>query len=254
MQPILDKIRKLLQVDPAKGSTQSEAEQALMAAQRLALKHNIDLASVDTSADTSAGEPIINQPWTPQREGGGECAARLPTCHKFITWILERYFGVKVIEITKWGEYEDKGRKLEGRRKSLSIVGRQSNVQISIYVYGYLHREFMDLWHDHNKRYNSSMADRNGFFYGLYIGLSEKLEKDKGAVEAEAQAELGSEATSRSVALMLVGEKEKVDQRVKEAHPRLKYRTVPNGPINDYGALYSGKEAGHKIEIKTALK
>jgi hypothetical protein len=253
-QPVLDKIRKLLQVDPAKGATQAEAEQALMAAQRLALKHSIDLAAVDVTGDTTAGEPIVNQPWTPQREGGGECAARLPTCHKFIAWILGKYFGVRVIEVSSWGEYVDKGQTLQGRRKSLSLVGRQSNVQIAIYVYGYLHREFMDLWHAHKKKHGLSMADRNGFFYGLYVGLSEKLEREKGVVEADVQAELGDASTGKSVALMLVGETEKVEQHVKEAHPRLKYTTVGAGPVNDYGVLYAGKSAGKQIEIKTALK
>ncbi len=209
--PIVDKIKKLLAVDPAKGATQAEAEQALMAAQRLALKNNIDLASIDTTEDTGAGEPIINQPWTPVREGGGECAARLPTCHKFITWILTNYFAVRIIEITAWGTYEDKGVTKSGKRKSLSIIGRQTNVQIAIYVYGFLHREFMDLWHKHKKETGASMSSRNSFFFGLYAGLNEKMELEKGLSEIEAQAKLSHANHGKSYEMVLVGEKEKVE-------------------------------------------
>ncbi len=252
--PIVDKIKKLLAVDPAKGATQAEAEQALMAAQRLALKNNIDLATIDTTQDTSAGEPIIHQPWTPTREGGGECAARLPTCHKFITWILESYFSVRIIEVTQWGAYEDKGVIKSGRRKSLSIIGRQTNVQIAIYVYGFLHREFMDLWHAHKKETGASMGSRNSFFYGLYIGLNDKMQREKGRAEMEVQAELSHANHGKSYEMVLIGEKEKVDQRVKEAHPRLVYTSTSEGPINDYSSVIEGTRQGRDITIHTALK
>lgn len=252
--PVVEKIKKLLAVDPAKGATQAEAEQALMAAQRLALKNNIDLASIDTTEDTSAGEPIINQPWTPTREGGGECAARLPTCHKFIVWILTAYFAVRVIEISTYGEYADKGVTKRGLRKSLSIVGRQTNVQIAIYVYGFLHREFMDLWHAHKKETNASMSSRNSFFYGLYVGLNDKMHLEKGRSELAAQEELSHSNVGKSYEMILVGEKEKIDQQVKEAHPRLVYRSVDEGPINSYSSVIEGTRKGRDITIHTAVK
>jgi pyruvate carboxylase len=253
-EEIIDKIKKLLtRAETSKGSTQAEAESALMMAQRLALKHGIDLASVDMTEDTSAGEPIIQQPFRPTREGGGLCAARLPSCHKFITWILKSYFGVKVIECTNWEKYEDKGKKMEGAVKSLSIIGRQTNVHIAIYVYGFLHREFMDLWHKHRKVIDAPMSSRNSFFYGLYQGLSEKLEVEKGKVEAEAQAELESKG-NKEVQMILIGEKEKVEQAVKGFHPRLRYFKVSEGNVEDHGSLYEGRRAGKKIKIHTAIK
>src|SRR5690606_25619435 len=108
-------------------------------------------------------------PFRPSREGGGECAARLPTCHKFIIWILQKYFAVNIVEVTENEEYTDKGIRKFGKRKSLSFIGRQTNVQIAIYVYGYLHREFMQLWHEHRKQTDAPMSSRNSFFYGLYV-------------------------------------------------------------------------------------
>jgi len=252
---ILEKIKKLLsRAETSKGSTQAEAEGALMAAQRLALKHGIDLASIDMTEDTSAGEPIVQQPFRPSREGGGVCAARLPSCHKFISWILKSYFGVKIIECSDYADYVDKGIKKKGIVKSLSFIGRQTNVHIAIYVYGFLHREFIDLWHKHRKVVDAPMSSRNSFFYGVYQGLNEKLDIEKGKVEAEAQAELSHADAGKSVAMILVGEKEKVDQAVKGYHPRLKYFKVSEGNLEDFGSVAEGRRAGRKIKISTALK
>jgi hypothetical protein len=252
---VIDKIKKLLsRAETSKGSTQAEAEGALMAAQRLALKHGIDLASIDMTEDTSAGEPIVQQPFTPVREGGGVCAARLPSCHKFISWILKSYFGVRIIEVTSYQEYEDKGIKKSGNVKSLSFVGRQTNVAIAIYVYGFLHREFMDLWHKHRKTVDAPMSSRNSFFYGLYIGLDEKLNIEKGKVEAEAQEQLSHANANTSVAMILIGEKEKVEQAVKDHHPRLRYIKVGEGNTDDHGSVAEGRRAGKKIKISTAIK
>lgn len=260
---IIDKIKKLLtRAETSKGSTQAEAEGALMAAQRLAVKHGIDLASIDMTEDTSAGEPIVQQPFTPTREGGGVCAARLPSCHKFIAWILKPYFGVKIIEVTSFEKYKDKGIEKEGRVKSLSFVGRQTNVAVAIYVYGYLHREFMDLWHKHRKETQADMSSRNSFFYGLYQGLDQKLAKEKKKIEEEAQAQLTQKAGETPLAsqqntnlgLILIGEKEKIEQAVKGYHPRLKYTKVSEGNVDDHSSMYDGINKGKKIEIKTALK
>jgi len=252
---IIDKIKKLLsRSETAKGSTQAEAEGALMAAQRLALKHGIDLASIDMTEDTSAGEPIVQQPFTPTREGGGPCAARLPSCHKFIAWILKPYFGVKIIECTEFMEYVDKGVKKTGNVKSLSFVGRQTNVSVAIYVYGFLHREFMDLWHKHRKEIDAPMSSRNSFFYGLYVGLNEKFKVEKKKIEEEVQEQISHESVGKSLEMVLIGEKEKVDQAVKGYHPRLKYFTVSEGNTEDHSSVNEGTRLGKKIKISTALK
>lgn len=252
---IIDKIKKLLsRAETSKGSTQTEAEGALMAAQRLALKHGIDLASIDMTEDTSAGEPFVQQPFTPSREGGGQCAARLPSCHKFITWILKPFFGVKIVEVTQFAEYIDKGIAKKGNVKSLSFVGRQTNVAVAIYVYGFLHREFMDLWHKHRKETEAPMSSRNSFFYGLYVGLKDKFEAEKQKVEAEVQEQISHSSVGTSLEMVLIGEKEKVDQAVKGYHPRLKYFTVSEGNTDDHDSVHEGTRLGKKIKISTAIK
>lgn len=252
---VISKIKKLLTVaDTGKGSTQAEAETALVTAQRLALKHGIDLASIDMTEDTAKGEPFIQQPFTPERAGGGQCVSRLPSSHKFITSILTGYFGVRVIEVTATALYTDKGEQKVGPVKSLSIIGRQTNVSIAIYVYGFLYREFMDRWADHRRSTNASLSSRNSYFYGLYLGLADKLERDKGKLIFEEEAKLATAAAPQDLSIVLVSEAKKLHQATAGYHPRIRHVTPTVGNIHDYGSMYTGKAEGKEIEIVTALK
>ena len=251
-QDVLDKIKKLLKVDEGRGNSQAEAEQALVAAQRLALRHGINLDEIDATEDVGYNEPIVGEEFTPERTGGGQCASRLPTAHKYIAWILEKYFRISMIYITNEKEYEDKGVRKFGKVRSLQIFGKKTNVQIALYVYGFLHREFALLWRDYKRKNNADMSSRNSFYLGLYAGLSDKLLSTLGQVEEEIAKQLEHQGTS--MALVLVDEKKKVDQAIKEAHPRLKYVSTPVGNIDDDSALIEGKRKGANIEIKTAIK
>lgn len=261
-QDVVDKIKKLLSVDETKGSSQHEHEQALMAAQRLALRHGINLDEIDTSESVGASEPVVGEDFTPDRTGGGKCSSRLPTSHKYIAWILEKFFRVELIYISKFADYEDKGVKKFGRVRTLQVFGKKTNVQIALYVYGFLHREFSMLWHEHKRKTNAPMASRNSFFYGLYVGLHGKLLETMGEIEKEADkqlAERGAETVERegpppSMALILVDEKQKIADEIKAAHPRLKYIRQDEGTIDDFSAVREGRAKGEKIEIKTSLK
>jgi hypothetical protein len=252
---ILEKIKKLLRVNEERGCSPAEVEQALMAAQRLAARHDVNLDEIDATEEiTINNEPLLGQEFRPERTGGGECAAKLPMSHKFISMILQRYFKVSLIEHTKWGDYTDKGVTKQGCRKSIEIFGRQTNVSIAIYVYGFLHREFTERWHEHRKNHFAPMSSRGDFFYGVFIGLNAKLRSTMGEVEKEMQQQLEAHQAGKSLQLMIVSEKERHDQALKEAHPRLKYVHHAMPELNDYDALRDGREQGRKIEIKTALK
>ncbi len=217
--PILDKIRKLLRVGEERGATQAECENALALAQRLATTNNINLAEVDAQEVTGAGEPIVDESYTPERSGGGPVERKMPVANKFIVWILKRYFAVRILEGTKWNEKELR------HQPSLNIIGRKTNVQIAIYVYGFLYHEFQRRWRDHKRATDAPMYTRNSYYNGLYQGLSAKLEETKGAAELEAQEQLAAQAKSSatadqmtpearaasSMALVLRGEAEKVE-------------------------------------------
>lgn len=254
---LIEKIKKLMRVDPERGSTPAEAEQALAMAQRLALKHGIDLGQLDTEEITAAGEPFEEVEFIPKRKDGIEVKTKLPVCHKWIAKILIRYFAVDIIYQTRYGKYKNRdGSEGQGFRKILLINGRKTNVQIAIYVYGFLFNEFNQRWEDHCKGQDmrALWAERNGFYYGLYLGLDAKLEKEKGRAEREIQAQLKAAKSNTCTSLIIQNEAEKLAAEVKNRHPRLKYFTVDNGPVGDWGTFEKGKKEGAKININPALK
>jgi len=188
-EDIQAKIIKLLQRTEANsGSTQAEMEQALGMARRLAAKHNIDIALLNTAQNTKSGEPFVTERHTPVRSDGKPCETRLPVCHKHIAPILDSFFRVSTItgtapklldgrwkkdvpeaEITKIYDAREKKlkawekvRKWENgdwtpakpawpsrMAKFVEFHGRKSDVAIAIYVYNFLYHEYQRLWDEH---------------------------------------------------------------------------------------------------------
>lgn len=242
-ETVVEKIRKLLRITDERGATKDERDSALMAAQRLALRHSINLDEVDAREISLVGEPIISQDFRPQRSGGGEVRGKLPIANKFITWILARYFSVEVL--TGWTAIPT-----GGVAPRLSIIGRRTNVEIAIYVYGFLYHEFQRRWREYKQTTGVPMSSRSSFYNGLYQGLCEKLDKTMDKAKFEAQAQLPS---GTSMAMVLQGEREKVEARMKELHPLVRYVKQSGGNTDDWSSLYEGRRHGRTIEIKPAL-
>jgi hypothetical protein len=251
---VVEKIRKLLRMEH--GGTDAERDTALAMAQRLAMKHGVDISEVDVQEVTTAGEPFETGEFKPTGYRGA-FMARFPTSHKWITRLLQRYFAVDVITSYRRTEFtRHDGQKRYGRVDYMELHGRKSAVQIAMYVYGFLFHEFTRRWlAELKRRPELSMVDRNGFYGGLYYGLDEKLEAERGRTEKELQAELDNgAAANRTVALVIQGEDAKREASLKEQHPRLRYVTTDYGRVNDYSAHLEGKRQGREITINPALK
>lgn len=250
---IIEKIKKLLRTEQNGGATEAEAATALAMAQKLAMKHGVDLAEVEVAEITGTGEPFVSEDCEVKTKNGIPLQAELPTSHKWIARILQRYFAVDVITVQSWKEYTDlRGRPRSRRVKTIQLHGRKSNVAIAGYVYSFLYNEFRDRWVK-QMRANPELTlrDRNGFFMGLYNGLDHKLSVEKGRNEAELQAQI---TTNQSTALVLLKEDEKREAALKEAHPRLRYVSVDDGEVNNYEAHLSGRQQGREINIRPALE
>lgn len=245
--PIVEKIRKLLRIDEDRGATEAEVTAAIAMATKLAHRHNIDLASIDAAEITATGEPIVDEVFRPQRSGGGFVEDKLPVANKYLVWLLQSFFAVRVVEGTTWVESELRN------APSLNIIGRRTNVQIAIYVYGFLYNEFQRRWRAYKQKENAPMAARGTFYNGMYQALRKKLDETMGETMLEKQQEIVA-PTGTSMAMVLRTEEEKVEAAMKEAHPRLVYvkRSVPD--VHDYSSLYAGREAGAQININPALK
>lgn len=238
-----DKLIKMLVL--AKNGDEGEAANAMAAAQRYALKHQIDMASIEMeglgeSKGTlgTSNEPFIS---TDHKTAEGDC--RRPPSHKFISWTLCRHFRVDII--TYSGRHASK----------ICVVGRKSDVAFAIYAYDFLVNTFNKLWRSYKQTSYASPDERNSYFYGLYVRLHDKLEKAAAETVRQELAQFGERTTEvqNKWDVMVVQESDLLKQAIKDQHPTLKYVKRGIGDINSQRAVSDGIRDGESIEINRPL-
>lgn len=178
-QPIFEKITKLLRL--AERATGAEAELALSHAHKLATEHQVDLATIDTTE----GETI--------RKEDFDSTTFYETNHKliwFILWLLQNHFRVRAVV------WQGEGR--------VELVGRKSDVVFGQYLFGWLRDRFLSEWRRELKKDPTPGRRRsaNAFFYGMYRGLSEKLN----AAKKEAEESRINEVAHQRIKPILAGD------------------------------------------------
>lgn len=265
--PILERLKKLLRVGEERGATPEEAATALAMAQKLALKHRININEVDAADvdDSKSMEPMISQDFLP---GGGKGEQRERGIEKFIRDIMEDFFGVKVLWGVKYIDepYErevwtEKGYVKSGvmgtrskKVRRLSLIGRKSDVEFGVYVYNFLRDEFQRQWHAAKRKRRIPLHERDSFYHGVWTGLRDKLRESEYAAKAERQVELGVD--SNRMQLAIVDEKALRDATTKAKHPLIKYVSVDHDKgVDRYSeGRAQGVEAGKKINIVRSIK
>lgn len=204
---ILDKLKKILRL-ANNNANPHEAEVALQKAQQIAIENQIDIASVNIS-DAPAKENY--------EKGTLETGARFTVCQRFVNWIIGKHFNVNVIT----GGSRAYGRKIH-------FVGKTSDVEFAKWVNEFLNETFMRAWHNHKAIHNTPTKLRESYIYGLYKGLSAKLEQNRKDVESNKfnqitseQGEDKSREVQQSYALVMVSEKEQLEQAVSSFFPQL---------------------------------
>ena len=233
---LISKIKKLLELGTS--SNPHEAELALMKARELALRENIDLAAIELFKDTKA-EPIDKN----EVSSGN----RFSVCQKFCNWILVNHFNVRVI-LT--------GSRYSGR--SITLVGKKTDLEIAKYVNGFLNQEFMRLWHKYRAETNVRTQERGSFLYGCYRGLDEKLLETKRAAE---QDELGKvaakmdkqiEEVKSKYALMVISQGDRLKEATNKFFPKLTHsRTTIR--VGSSSSLEAGRIVGRNISLNRAI-
>lgn len=255
---ILEKIKKLMRVDPTRGSTKEEAEAAMSMAMKLAAKHHLDISQIDATEITAAGEPFVSEEYEVRYQDGtrkGELMRKVPAASKWVRRLLGEFFRVDMLFSHKLQEeIVFNGKPMPSAWCPVfTIHGRKTDVAIAIYVYGFLQAEFKRQWNEYlAKNPDLQMSDRNGFFSGLYYGLRDKLSTEQRNVEKEVQKTLDVNAGT-STAIVLLKEDEKREASLKDQHPRIRYVQTDYGSVNNYSAHDEGRARGKKIKITTAL-
>lgn len=160
-----ERIAKLLAL--AESPNAHEAEAAMLAAQKLLLKHNLEWNEV--RAQRGYGVRHLGKP-----------KGRTFEPERVLATILMRFFFVDAIWIPVY-------RPVEGLRGSvLEICGAPGNLDIAEYVHGFLNDTAERLWQEHKRSAGlSSDRDRRSFIAGVMSGVHDKLSRqERGSVEA----------------------------------------------------------------------
>lgn len=154
-QPVLRRIGRLLAL--AGSPNLHEAESAMREAQRLMLKHNLDV----TAATARRGFSFRHL---------GTPRARIEAAEQILASLLGDHFFVEVIWVSGYDP------KTSRRGRVLEICGTAANLEVAAWVHGYLLEAADRLWREHKQGARlSSDRERRRFRLGVMMGFSEKL-------------------------------------------------------------------------------
>jgi len=209
---VVERIARLLAL--AESPNQHEAESAMAAAQRLMLKHNLEVAR---------GHGVLDY----RHQHLGKPSGRVAEHERLVAMILGKHFFVEGIWIPVY-------RPLEGRRGSvLEICGTAANLSIAEYVHGFLHETAERLWRDHRTaRGIRTNGDRRTFLAGVMVGFADKLVRQ--------------DVVSRSEGLVWVKDGD-LGHYFRRRHPHVRH--VRHSGQRRTDAWTHGREAGRKIVL-----
>jgi predicted SprT family Zn-dependent metalloprotease len=162
---VLDRVHKLLAL--AESDNRNEAEAAAAAAQRLMLRHNLELPK--TSGDAHYSFRHL-----------GRITGRVTEWERRLGNILRDHFFVDVIWVPAFRVAEQK------RGHVMEAIGTRENLDLAAYVYDFLARTAERLWESHKAEQGlRGNADRRTYCAGVMSGFADKLASQARAHKAE---------------------------------------------------------------------
>lgn len=209
---ILRKVQKLMAL--ATSSNKNEAEQAMIKAQQLLLKHNIESKYIGSEDE----EKIFLKRIMKQKKENAKMRS--------IAQILETFFVSTIYR--RAGDFI-----------YLEILGNAVNIEIAEYVASFLQCELDKLWNQAQQHANlRGMIAKNSFFLGLAKGYCNKIQAFK--------REYNNDVSN---ALMVI-EKKLVDAKAM-VYQRLSKTTSSGNYCAQSSAL--GEQMGRQLNINPAL-
>ncbi len=214
---VADRIARLLAL--AGSPNVHEAEAAMAAAQRLLLKHNIEVRQARVSQGYA---------W----KHLGVPTGRTTEAERVLSLILGKHFFVEAIWVPVY-------RPELGKRGSvLEICGTPENVEIAEYVHGHLVQTAARLWDEHKAEHAiHGNRERRTFLAGVMSGMSEKLARET--------------KKSENAGLVWVADGD-LSTFFRRRHPYVRHVRYAGQQRTD--AYAHGREAGGKIVIHKGVK
>jgi hypothetical protein len=221
-QEVLDKLAKILRLAQDKGAQPGEVEAAMAKAKEIAMRHSIELASVDlhgADEDKAAGIEI-------ERVDVQARSEHPQQYHRFIVMLLSKLFGISVIRM--------------GNR--YAFIGEVMDVAICKALWPWLEHTFRRTYCN---AANEGVIERgsigkNNVYAGLYRGIVEANRRE--------EAKLSTEDKSKW-ALVVVNKDALVKQREAQEFPNLRTARARSYTMNAAGRNY-GYAKGKQINLR----
>jgi hypothetical protein len=203
----------------AQSPNQHEAEAAAALAQRLMLKHNLEL--IDRAGRRHYG---FRQLGTPN--------GRIQESEHLLAAILSDHFFIEAIWVPAY-------RPLDGKRGHvLEVAGTRENLDIASYVHGFMQKTAERLWKNHKKANGIRRnRDRRRFLSGVMEGFNKRLN--------------GEKIRSEERGLVWVGDAD-LHAYYRSRHPHV--RNVRLGSQTGSLARAQGRAAGEQIVLHRGMQ
>ena len=211
---VVARVQKLLAL--AESSNRHEAELAASTAQRIMLRHNLEVVREAADDTRDCGHLWLGQP-----------TGRVQLHERTLGALLVEHFFVEAIWIPVYRPHDGK------RGTVLEICGRPENLAMAEYVHAFVLRTIERLWKEHKRAMGvRSNRPRRSFLAGAVAGFSDKLAAQKRRTEREG--------------LVWVGDAS-VGEYFGRRHPRT--RSTGRSTTGDRQAYAEGHSAGRRIVL-----
>jgi hypothetical protein len=213
---LLERVHKLLAL--AQSDNQHEAEAAAAAAQRLMLKHNLDLH-----------EQAESRLYTFRQLG--RVTGRVSEWERRLGNVLRDHFFVEIIWVPAYLPT------LEKRGSVMEAIGSPENLELAAYVYDFLRGTAERLWLVHQRENGvTNNRDRQPYYAGVMSGFAQKLEQEAKRHRAEG--------------LVWVPHA-RLNEYTRQRHPHL--RTIHHQGHRRRDAFQHGQKAGRDVVLHRGI-
>ena len=223
---LIEKLKALLSKTQENGCTQAETEAAMAAAQRIAARNNIELASVRLDTGKPADIEIT------RTDLKSECMTRRPY-HEAVAHVLVQCFDVKLL----W----------RGNTPSAIVLGENTDVAIASYCWTWLESMLQRLYAEYLSTMPMSVARDAILARSYYYGVATGIIQNNKRVKEEAARQGGA-----SYALVLVNKQDRLEEEYRKEFPTVKARRVRKKTWKE-DAYYSGVARGREVKLAHGL-
>lgn len=225
-EQVVEKIQKILRLAHCKGATQGEVEAAMQRAKEIAMKHQINLATISLE-DPNEKRGIQIQ--TDKQEAVLR-SKKEQLYHLEIYQIFRSVFGVRTIRFRGWNG------------DSIMLLGEVTDVMICKELMPWLEDVYYSTYYNAKKSglIYGTRADKRGIYEGLTVGIRSVNKKAEDRLEKK---------EAQTYALVVRKKQEVVDAFVKQEFPDL--RSVKQRPVEvNARALGIGIAKGKTINLQ----